>query len=148
MGAKIRNRYNQVPHLTQDTNGKVTNSQLDTTNGSQEASPLPAGDLKTHINRGAFVTSITPEACHNPHQQTYQTQQPYDNNAYQWGANFLLKGVDVIRVLSSSNHNIVSSRVTCFFHFGPHVNWEPAINVVQKNLIRKPLANSMNESAY
>ena len=28
-GAKIRNRYNQIPHLTQDTNGKVTNSQLD-----------------------------------------------------------------------------------------------------------------------
>ena len=26
-GAKIRNRYNKVPHLTQDTNGKVTNSQ-------------------------------------------------------------------------------------------------------------------------
>ena len=25
--AKIRNRYNQVPHLTQDTNWKVTNSQ-------------------------------------------------------------------------------------------------------------------------
>ena len=24
-GAKIRNRYNQVPHLTQDTNGKLTN---------------------------------------------------------------------------------------------------------------------------
>ena len=23
--AKIRNRYNQVPHMTQDTNGKVTN---------------------------------------------------------------------------------------------------------------------------
>ena len=23
-GAKIRNQYNQVPHLTQDTNGKVT----------------------------------------------------------------------------------------------------------------------------
>ena len=23
-GAKIRNRYNQVPHLTQDTNGKLT----------------------------------------------------------------------------------------------------------------------------
>ena len=28
-GAKIRNRYNQVPHLTQDTNGKVTNSRLE-----------------------------------------------------------------------------------------------------------------------
>ena len=43
-GAKIRNRYNQVPHLTQDTNGKVTNSQLDTKNESQEGSPFPAGD--------------------------------------------------------------------------------------------------------
>ena len=26
-GTKIRNRYNQVPHLTRDTNEKVTNSQ-------------------------------------------------------------------------------------------------------------------------
>ena len=52
-GAKIRNRYNQVPHLTQDTNGKVTNSQLDTTNESQEVSPFPAGDHKAHKNRRA-----------------------------------------------------------------------------------------------
>ena len=52
-GAKIRNRYNQVPHLTQDTNEKVTNSQLDTTNQSQEVSPFPAGDHKAHINRCA-----------------------------------------------------------------------------------------------
>ena len=50
-GAKIRNRYNQVPQLTQNTNGKVTNSQLDITNESQEVSPLPAGDHKAHINR-------------------------------------------------------------------------------------------------
>ena len=27
-GAKIKNRYNQVPHQIKDTNGKVTNSQL------------------------------------------------------------------------------------------------------------------------
>ena len=52
-GAKIRNRYNQVPHLTQDTNRKVTNSQLDTTNESQEVSPFSAGDHKAHINRRA-----------------------------------------------------------------------------------------------
>ena len=52
-GAKIRNRYNQVPHLTQDTNGKVTNTQLDTTNESQEVSPFLAGDHKAHINRCA-----------------------------------------------------------------------------------------------
>ena len=50
-GAKIRNRYIQVPHLTQDTNGKVTNSQLDTTNESQEVSLIPAGDHKANINR-------------------------------------------------------------------------------------------------
>ena len=35
-GAKIRNRYNQVPHLTKDTNEKVTKSHIDTTNESQE----------------------------------------------------------------------------------------------------------------
>ena len=40
-GAKIRNRYKQV-HMTQDTNGKVTNSQLDTTNESQEVSTFPS----------------------------------------------------------------------------------------------------------
>ena len=50
-GAKIRNRYNQVPHLTEDTNGKVTNSQLDSTNESQEVSTFPAGDHKAHINK-------------------------------------------------------------------------------------------------
>ena len=34
--AKIRNRYNQVPHLTQDTNEKVRSSQLDTTNENRK----------------------------------------------------------------------------------------------------------------
>ena len=47
-GAKIRNQYNQVPHLTQNTNGKVIKSQLDTTNESQEVSLFPAGDHKAH----------------------------------------------------------------------------------------------------
>ena len=52
-GAKISNQYNQIPHLTQDSNGKVTNSQLDTTNECQEVSPLLAGDHNAHINRRA-----------------------------------------------------------------------------------------------
>ena len=52
-GAKIRNQYNQVRHPTQDTNGKVTSSQLDTTNESQEVSPFPAGDHKAQLNRRA-----------------------------------------------------------------------------------------------
>ena len=40
-GAKIRNRYKS---------DKLT---VDTTNESQEVSPFPAGDHKTHINRRA-----------------------------------------------------------------------------------------------
>ena len=48
--ANIRNRYNQAPHLTQYTNGKVTTSQLDITNESQEVSPFLGGDLKASIN--------------------------------------------------------------------------------------------------
>ena len=43
----------QAPHLTQDTDGKVTTSQLDITNKSQEVSPFPAGDHKASINRHA-----------------------------------------------------------------------------------------------
>ena len=58
-GAKIWNRYNKVPHLTRDTNGKVTNSQPDTTNESQEVSPFPAGDHKAHINIRAQRHSMT-----------------------------------------------------------------------------------------
>ena len=55
-GAKIRNRYKQVPHLTQDTyvkvtNGKMTNTQLDTTHESQEASPFSADDHKAHFKK-------------------------------------------------------------------------------------------------
>ena len=63
-GEKIRNGYNQVPHLTQDTNGKVTTLQLDITNMSQEVSPFPAGDHKASIKRLAqkhnkYKTEIT-----------------------------------------------------------------------------------------
>ena len=49
--ARIRNQYNQAPHLTQDTNGNVTTSQLDITKESQEVSPFPAGDHKASTNR-------------------------------------------------------------------------------------------------
>ena len=51
--ANIRNRYNQVPHLTQDTIRKVTNTKLDITNEGQEVSPSPAGDLNALMNRRA-----------------------------------------------------------------------------------------------
>ena len=51
--------YNQAPHLTQDTNGKVTTSQLDITNESQEVSPSPAGDHKASTNRRAWKHNKT-----------------------------------------------------------------------------------------
>ena len=54
-GAKIRNQYNLVPRLTQDTNEKVTNAQLDTTNESQEVSPFPAGDHKAQVNSSEIL---------------------------------------------------------------------------------------------
>ena len=43
---KDQEKYNQAPHLTQDTNGKVATSQLDFTSESQEVSPFQAGDHK------------------------------------------------------------------------------------------------------
>ena len=49
-----------TPHLTQDTNGKVTNSQLDTTNESQGVSPFPAGDHKARMKRRDFTGGLKP----------------------------------------------------------------------------------------
>ena len=50
-GAKIRNRYNKAPHLTQDTYGTVTNLQLDTTNESTKISPFPVGDHRAQFKQ-------------------------------------------------------------------------------------------------
>ena len=49
--AKIRNRYNQVPHLTQIPHGKVRKTQLNITNKSKEVSPFTAGDNKAAMTR-------------------------------------------------------------------------------------------------
>ena len=56
-GPKLRNRYYQVPHLAQDTNGKVTHSQLDTKKRQPVVSPFPAGDHKAHITRRTQIHS-------------------------------------------------------------------------------------------
>ena len=45
-GAKIRNQYNQVPHLTQNITLKSDNTQFNITNESQVVSPFLAGDHK------------------------------------------------------------------------------------------------------
>ena len=48
---KIRNRYNQAPHLTQGTNGKVTTTQLYITN-EPRCQPFPSR-LPQGINKRA-----------------------------------------------------------------------------------------------
>ena len=46
--AKIRNRYNQIPHLTQDTTWESDNK-------SEEDSPFEAGDHKVEMNRHVSI---------------------------------------------------------------------------------------------
>ena len=58
-GAKIRNRYNQVPHLTQDTNGKVTNSQK---------------TPQTRAKRSALSQQVTTKHIYTDAHKTQQTQ--------------------------------------------------------------------------
>ena len=53
--AMIRNRYNQAPHLTQDTFGKVTTSQLDITNESQKVN----SNMKIRIGNFQTVHTIS-----------------------------------------------------------------------------------------
>ena len=49
--AKIRKRYNQVPHLTQDSTWESNKNTIKITNKSQEVSPFPAGDHRAAMNR-------------------------------------------------------------------------------------------------
>ena len=44
--AEIRKRYNQIPHLTQETTWESSNNKINITNKSLEVSPFPAGDHK------------------------------------------------------------------------------------------------------
>ena len=58
--ANIRNRYNQVPHLNQDTKWESDKLTEGTTNESQEVSPFPAGDHNAHKNRWSRQVHLVP----------------------------------------------------------------------------------------
>ena len=64
--AKIRKRYNQVPHLTQDTTWESNNNTINITNKSQEASLFPAGDHKTEMNRRQSITNTRHKNTNDP----------------------------------------------------------------------------------
>ena len=54
---RIRNRYNQVPHLSQDTKWESNEITINITNKGQEVSPFPSGDHKTAMNRRESMTN-------------------------------------------------------------------------------------------
>ena len=58
--AKIRNPFNQIPHLTQDTIWEsVTNTRKHHIQERQEVSPFPAGDHKAASNKHDSLTQNT-----------------------------------------------------------------------------------------
>ena len=54
----IKNRYNQVPHLSKDTKWESNKITINITSKSQEVSPFPSGDHKA-AQRGKHKTKIT-----------------------------------------------------------------------------------------
>ena len=61
-GGKIRNRYNQVLHLTQDITWESDkNTQLNITNKSQEVSPFTTdsnGQMQAHEKHKTFIKQM------------------------------------------------------------------------------------------
>ena len=55
--ARIRKRYNQVPHLSQDTTWESNKIAKNITNKSREVSPFPSGDHKAAMNRRKIMTN-------------------------------------------------------------------------------------------
>ena len=55
--ARMRNRYNQVPHLSQDTKWESNKITINITNKSQEVSTFPSGDDKAAMNRRESMTN-------------------------------------------------------------------------------------------
>ena len=70
--AKIKNRYNQVPHLTQDTTWKVTKNTISVTNKSQEVSPFPTRDHKAAMNRRESMRNTRQKNPTNDPQKKYR----------------------------------------------------------------------------
>ena len=81
--AKIRKRYNQVPHLTQDTTMESRKTTIKITNKSQEASHFPAGDQGSNEQTRKHEKHKT--------QNTYDPQKKYRLGAV--SKNILLEGL-------------------------------------------------------
>ena len=67
---KIRNRYNQVPHLTKKTTWESDKTHLNITNESQEVSPNPVGDHEAAMDRRKSILNTR-------HKNTNDLQKKY-----------------------------------------------------------------------
>ena len=64
--AKIRKRYNQVPHLTLDTTWESNKNTINITNKSQEVNPFPAGYHKAAMNRRQSMRNTRHKNTNDP----------------------------------------------------------------------------------
>ena len=83
--AKIKKRYNQVPHLTQDTTWESNKNTINITNKSQEVSPFPAGDYNAAMNRRKSMRNTR-------HKNTNDAQKMYCLGTV--SKNILLEGIN------------------------------------------------------
>ena len=89
---KIRNLYNQVPHLTRDTIwGSDKNTSKHHTKESQEVSPFQTGDHKAAMNRhGSIIkTNVKHNKLGRPHIPNATYQVPRSPAFWFWRRRFL-----------------------------------------------------------
>ena len=83
---KITNRYNQVPHLTQDTTQEIDKDRIKHhTQESQEVSPFPAGDHKA---------SNEQTRKHDKHETQITKMIHKRSTAFERSVNILLEGLN------------------------------------------------------
>ena len=55
--AKVRNLYNQLPNLTQDSTRESDKNKIKHNKREQRGQPFPAGDNKAAMNRHESITN-------------------------------------------------------------------------------------------
>ena len=74
---KTRKRYNQVPHLTQNTTWESNKNTINITNKSQEVSPFQAGDHVAAMNRRASMRNTR----HKKHEWSTKEVWPWNGQS-------------------------------------------------------------------
>ena len=88
--AKIRYRYNRVPHLTQGTTWECDkNTRKHHTHESQEASPFPAGDHNAAKNRQESMTDTNKNKIKKIHKRSTALER--SEKSFHWGVKLVLR---------------------------------------------------------